>query len=84
MISILILDHLNIPNYTGESENYMYSLRTKTFQIRFQTFSHDELINQTSCKYVRRVICLTLIINIKNVNKVVDCVTFLHIDYTVQ
>ena len=40
--------------------------KNKTFQMKFfKSSSNDKLINQTSCKYVRRVICLILIINIK-------------------
>ena len=40
--------------------------RNKTFQmITFKSSYNDKLINQTSCKYVRRAIFLILIINIK-------------------
>ena len=32
IISILILDNFNIPNYTGKSEQNVYFLRTKHFK----------------------------------------------------
>ena len=40
--------------------------KNKMFQIKFfKLSSHDKLINQMSCKYVRRVICFILMINTK-------------------
>ena len=35
------------------------------YKLVFSKLSDDKLINQMSCKYVRRVICLILIINTK-------------------
>ena len=43
-----------------ERETCQMNLSNKSFEP-----TNDKLINQTSCKYVRRVICLVLIISTK-------------------
>ena len=57
-------------------------IKSESCQMKILKPTNNKVINQTSCKYVRRAIYLVPLINL-NVNEANDHITFLHIGNTV-